>query len=142
MKDSKLCSRCNTSKQLGEFYFDNRPKRGYKSICKDCENTYKRMKRKLNNDLALQPYSLFLSSFKKRFGDHKNYSEEFKQSYFQLLRVQHKINVRKKNHMLIFNNFVCLKCGQIEPIHHEMDLDNLQETIVLFKKCHNSCSKK
>lgn len=42
---SKVCSKCNIDKDLGEFHKDKSRKDGYVNICKECKNSYSKQYR-------------------------------------------------------------------------------------------------
>jgi hypothetical protein len=135
----KICNRCKVNKQLQYFYFDKRENRGYKSICKDCENTLKRMKRKIDWKLENQPASLFISAFKKRFGNHENFTQEFIEIYIQNLKLQATIRNRKDNCFILHKNLVCYSCGHVEPLNFPIPLKKLNEICEIFNELHKKC---
>jgi hypothetical protein len=135
----KICNKCKIQKSLNGFYFDKRPSRGYKSICKDCENTQKKMKRKIDWRLENQPISLFISSFKKRFGNHKNFTQEFFEVYIQNIKLQSVIKNKKGNSFLLYNNLVCYSCGYVQPLEFPLRLNKFQLISNDFEKLHKKC---
>jgi hypothetical protein len=140
MKVRKHCTKCKIEKTLNDFYFDKRPSRGYKSICKDCENIQKRIKRKIDWKLNNQPISLFISSFKKRFGDHKNYTNEFFEAYINNLKLQSVIKNKLSKQVIMHNNLVCFSCGKVEALELPLSVRNIVEICNLFEKTHKKCS--
>lgn len=135
----KPCTRCLAEKPLTDFYFDKRQGRGYKSICSSCENAQKRMKRKLDWKLENQPISLFISAFKKRFGNHKNFSEEFIELYRNTIKLKSVINNKQAKTVMLQNNFVCKGCGAVQPLDLPMDVKKLAEAGELFTRLHKKC---
>lgn len=135
----KFCSKCQTQKQLNDFYFDKRGGRGHKSICKNCENAYKRMKRTLDWKLNYQPMSLFISAFKKRFGNHENFTDEFIELYKNTLKLKATIDNKTSNQVFILNNFVCKKCGSVQPLDLPLKLSKLSKACELFSELHKEC---
>jgi hypothetical protein len=139
MKIKKHCTKCKIEKTLNDFYFDKRPSRGYKSICKDCENIQKRIKRKIDWKLNNQPMSLFISSFKKRFGDHKNYTNEFFEAYINNLKLQSVIKNKQSKQVILHNNLVCYLCKKVQPLELPLSLNKLQLICSDFKQLHDKC---
>ncbi len=136
---AKHCNRCNLEKKETDYYFDKRPNRGYKTICKNCENTYKQMKRSLDWKLENQPMSLFISAFKKRFGNHENFTNEFIELYKNAIRLKSNIKNKTSNQVFILNNFVCRKCGAVQPLNLPIKLSILTKASDLFLKLHCKC---
>lgn len=139
MRTRKNCTKCKIEKTISDFYFDKREGRGYKSICRSCENAQKRMKRKLDWKLENQPMSLFISAFKKRFGDHKNFSEEFIELYRNTIKLKSSINNKQAKTVMLQNNFVCKGCGAVQPLDLPIEVKKLAEAGELFTKLHEKC---
>jgi hypothetical protein len=139
MTPTKLCTRCLTEKPLTDFYFDKREGRGYKSICSLCENAQKQMKRKLDWKLENQPISLFISAFRKRFGNHKNFSEEFIELYKNTIKLKSTIKNKQSKIVMIQSNFVCKGCGAVQPLDLPMEVKKLAEAGELFTRLHEKC---
>ncbi len=135
----KKCNKCLTQKPLTDFYFDKREGRGYKTICSLCENTQKRMKRKLDWKLENQPISLFISAFRKRFGDHKNFSEEFIELYKNAIKLKSTMKNKQSKIVLLQNNFVCKGCGAVQPLDLPMEVKKLAVAGELFTGLHEKC---
>ena len=135
----KTCNHCKTEKLLDNFYFDKREGRGYKTICSSCENSQKRMKRKLDWKLENQPISLFISAFRKRFGDHKNFSEEFIELYKNAIKLKSTMKNKQSKIVLLQNNFVCKGCGAVQPLDLPMGVKRLSEAGKLFTVLHEKC---
>ena len=51
---SKICSKCNIDKDLGEFYRDKNRKDGYKYICKQCSKEEDRLRQNRLNEERVQ----------------------------------------------------------------------------------------
>lgn len=136
---TKICSKCKIEKNLNNFYFDKREHRGYKSICKDCENAQKKMKRKIDWKLENQPTSLFISAFKKRFGNHQNFTQEFIEAYIQNIKLKSAIRNKKDNCFILHNNLVCYSCGLVEPLSFPISVNKLNEICTIFNELHKSC---
>lgn len=139
MRTRKNCTKCKIEKTISDFYFDKREGRGYKTICSSCENTQKRMKRKLDWRLENQPISLFISAFRKRFGDHKNFSEEFIELYKNTVKIKATIKNKKEKIVMLQKNFVCKGCGAVQPLDLPMDVKKLTEAGKLFTVLHEKC---
>lgn len=137
--NAKFCSKCKIQKEETDYYFDKRPNRGYKTICKDCENTLKRMKRTLDWKRENQPMSLFISAFKKRFGNHENFTDEFIQLYKNAIKLKSTVENSQSNQVFILNNFVCRKCGAVQPLDLPIKLNRLTQASDLFLKLHCKC---
>jgi Fe2+ or Zn2+ uptake regulation protein len=135
----RICSKCKIEKTLTDFYFDKRPGRGYKSICKDCENIQKRMKRKIDWKLENQHISVFISAFKKRFGNHKNFTQEFIEAYIQNIKLQSVIRNKKDNCYILHNNLVCNSCGQVQPLELPLSMERFSKISELFQELHKRC---
>lgn len=135
----KICSKCKNEKRFKNFYFDKRPNRGFKSICKDCENSQKRIKRALDWKLENQPISLFVSAFKKRFGDHKNFTQEFFETYITNLKIQSVIKNKQSKQVLLHNNLICYSCGKVEPLELPLPLNKFNIICTSFEKIHKEC---
>lgn len=135
----KECNKCKTEKNESEYYFDKRPNRGFKSICKDCENTQKRLKRTLDWRKENQPMSLFISAFKKRFGNHENFTDEFIELYKNAIKLKASIENKQSNQIFLKNNFVCRCCGAVEPIEFPIHLSKLATASDLFLSLHKKC---
>jgi len=135
----KVCTRCKVEKSLNSFYFDKRENRGYKSICKDCENAYKRIKRKIDWKLENQPISLFIGAFKKRFGNNENFTQEFIETYIQNIKLQSAIRNKKDNCFILDKNLVCYSCGHVEPLNFPLPLKKLNEICEIFNELHKRC---
>lgn len=139
MTQTKPCNKCLAEKPLTDFYFDKRVGRGYKTICSSCENTQKRMKRKLDWKLENQPISLFISAFRKRFGDHKNFSEEFIELYRNTIKLKATINNQKSKIVMLKENLVCKGCGAVQTLDLPMEVKRLAEAGKLFTVLHEKC---
>lgn len=139
MRTRKNCTKCKIEKTISDFYFDKREGRGYKSICSSCENAQKRMKRTLDWRLENQPMSLFISAFRKRFGDHKNFSEEFVELYRNTIKLKSSINNKQAKTVMLQNNFVCKGCGAVQPLDLPIEVKKLAEAGELFTKLHEKC---
>lgn len=139
MRTRKNCTKCKIEKTISDFYFDKREGRGYKSICRSCENAQKRMKRKLDWKLENQPKSLFISAFKKRFGNHENFSEEFIELYRNTIKLKSSINNKQAKTVMLQNNFVCKGCGAVQPLDLPIEVKKLAEAGELFTKLHEKC---
>lgn len=135
----KICNKCKTEKSLKSFYFDKRPKRGFKSICKDCENTYKKMKREIDWILEHQPMSVFISAFKKTFGNHKNYTQEFIDVYVQNMKLQSVLKNKQSKCAISHNNLICYSCGKVQPLELPLSLNKLQLICTNFLQLHDKC---
>jgi hypothetical protein len=139
MRVKKPCTKCKIEKTLNDFYFDKRPSRGYKSICKDCENLQKRMKRTIYWKLENQPMSLFISAFKKRFGNHENFTNEFIEAYVNNIKLQSVIKNKQSKQVILHNNLVCYLCGKVQPLELPLSLNRLQLICSDFKQLHDKC---
>jgi hypothetical protein len=139
MRVRKPCTKCKIEKTLNDFYFDKRPSRGYKSICKDCENLQKQMKRTIDWKLENQPISLFISAFKKRFGNHENFTNEFIEAYVNNIKLQSVIKNRQSKQVILHNNLVCYLCGKVQPLELPLSLNRLQLICSDFKQLHDKC---
>lgn len=139
MRTRKNCTKCKIEKTISDFYFDKREGRGYKSICSSCENAQKRMKRTLDWRLENQPISLFISAFKKRFGDHKNFSEEFIELYKNTIKMKATIKNKNEKIVMLQNNFVCKGCGAVQPLDLPIEVKRLHEAGKLFTVLHEKC---
>jgi hypothetical protein len=139
MESNKKCNKCLVEKPKTDFYFDKREGRGYKTICSSCENSQKRMKRKLDWKLENQPISLFISSFKKRFGNHVNFTEEFIELYKNTIKLKSAINNQQSKTVMLHNNFVCRGCGAVQPLDLPMEVKRLSEAGKLFTVLHEKC---
>lgn len=135
----KNCTKCKIEKTLSDFYFDKREGRGYKSICRSCENALKRMKRALDWKLENQSMSLFISAFKKRFGNHENFTDEFIELYKNAIKLKSTVENGQSNQIFILNNFVCRKCGAVQPLDLPIKLNRLTQASDLFLKLHCKC---
>jgi hypothetical protein len=135
----KPCTHCKTEKPFDDFYFDKREGRGYKSICKDCENLKKKVKRTQDWKLENQPISLFISAFRKRFGDHENFSDEFIELYRQAIKLKAQIKNKESKSVMIKNNFVCTVCGAVTPLEFPMEVKRLAKLSDLFIELHKEC---
>lgn len=139
MKTRKICTKCKREKKISDFYFDKRENRGYKSICSSCENAQKRMKRKLDWKVENEPISLFISSFRKRFGNHMNFSNEFIELYRNTIKLKSIIKNKEAKVVMLQNNFVCKACGTVQPLDLPMDIKKLAMCGELFYKLHKQC---
>lgn len=139
MRIRKNCKKCKIEKTLSDFYFDKRDGRGYKSICSSCENAQKRMKRALDWKVENEPISLFISSFKKRFGNHINFSDEFIELYRNTLKLKSIIKNKKAKMVMLQNNFVCKVCGSVQPLSSPVDIKKLAISAELFIRLHEEC---
>lgn len=135
----KTCSKCKVNKSTNDFYFDKRPNRGFKSICKDCENAQKRMKRTLDWRKENQPMSLFISAFKKRFGNHESFTDEFIELYRNAIKLKSTIKNKQSAQVFILKNLVCKGCGAVQPLDFPMPLSKLNKVSDLFLKLHCKC---
>lgn len=135
----KICNKCTLTKDLNSFYYDKRLNRGYKSICKDCENYQKKLKRTLDWKKENQPISLFISAFKKRFGSHKNFTNEFIELYKTTIKLKSSIKNKESNPIFIKNNFVCRYCGAVEPIDFPIEMSKLIKASDIFLQLHKEC---
>jgi hypothetical protein len=139
MRTRKNCTKCKIEKSISDFYFDKRVGRGYKTICSSCENAQKRMKRKLDWKLENQPISLFISAFRKRFGDHNNFSEEFIELYRNTIKLKATINNQKSKIVMLKENLVCKGCGAVQPLDLPMEVKKLAVAGELFTRLHEKC---
>lgn len=135
----KNCTKCKIEKTLSDFYFDKREGRGYKSICRSCENALKRMKRALDWKLENQSMSLFISAFKKRFGNHENFTNEFIELYRNTIKLKSAMNNKQAKVIMLQNNFVCKGCGSVQPLDSPIKLSKLAKASDLFLKLHCKC---
>lgn len=136
---TKNCTKCKLEKTLTDYYFDKRQGRGFKTICKDCENIRKRMRRMIDWKRENQPTSLFISAFKKRFGNHENFTDEFIELYKNAIKLKSSLENKTSNQVFILNNFVCKKCGVVQPLDLPIKLSRLIKVSELFNKLHCEC---
>jgi hypothetical protein len=139
LETQKKCTQCKEEKPLNSFYLDKREGRGYKTICKECENRKKRMKRSLDWKLENQPISLFISAFKKRFGSHENFSDDFISLYKNSIKLKAQIENKKEKIVFLERNLVCLQCGFVSPVEKQISLHRLKTATELFIKIHEKC---
>ena len=97
------------------------------------------MKRSLDWKLENQPISLFISAFKKRFGSHDNFSDDFIKAYINAIKLKAQIENKKEKIIFLDQNLVCLQCGFVTPIEKQIGLHRLIKATELFIKIHEKC---
>jgi len=105
MKNNKVCTKCNKTKSLEEFFRDSSKKDGYYSSCKDCYRERLGMKKRNNN-------------WGKWSKDSAGYLS---------------LNGKRK-HRVIMENYLGRKLNKEESIHHINGdkLDNRIENLKLM----------
>ena len=108
---SKICSKCNIDKDLGEFHKDKSRKDGYMNTCKECKNSYSKQYRIDNRES--------ISANKKEYRE-KNTEviKERKKNYYEKKKLE-----KKNEEKLEVNSKNCSKC-------------NIHKDIVEFHKDH------
>lgn len=108
---SKVCSKCNIDKDLGEFHKDKSRKDGYRNACKECKNSYSKQYRIDNRES--------ISANKKEYRE-KNTEviKERKKNYYEKKKLE-----KKNEEKLEVNSKNCSRC-------------NIDKDIVEFHKDH------
>ena len=145
----KHCKKCDTTKELTEFYNDKEKKDGKASTCKECKNK-KGKEWKTNNvetmrTLGRKSQAKYSASEKGRETKNK-YKREWKK------KNRNKENARKCVSRAIENKTIsrpsnCSMCGgssdrAIEAHHHSYKKENWLDVIWVCRGCHNKIHTK
>lgn len=127
---NKICSRCQITKEISEFYSDKRASDGLSCHCKKCQNKAtieSRNKNRKKWDLYSKKYAF---EHKK---DKAEYYKKHKNNYINnRLKNKFGITLNDYNQMLITQNGVCAICGKPET-----SLDNYSYNIKALTVDHN-----
>ncbi len=140
MSETKICTRCEEEKDLSRFDIDKRRDGDskYQQPCKDCRNTYRRSKRKLNAANNKLEYCdlKHIEGFKDFEDEHKKFIEA------RLLLVK-----AIKNYSPIFvqgdySGLVigCVKCKHVQTLPEILPGKQLSDIILVYEEHHKKCA--
>jgi hypothetical protein len=78
--ETKVCKKCNTEKDICEFYNSKTSKDGKRNSCKECESIeYKKWKKNNKDKVKLQKQRYYTKYPQKKTDKNKKYGEKYKQ---------------------------------------------------------------
>ena len=134
---SKICSKCNIDKGLGEFHRNKSSKDGHRSVCKDCINKKPSVLKDKRNDLLSKNHKICSKcNIEKDLGEfHRNKS--CKDGHRSECKSCYKAKVKNKHHIACEMK-ICSNC-QIEKTRTEFYKNNANND-ALAGQC-ITCSK-
>jgi hypothetical protein len=151
---SKRCNRCKATKKLHEFYISQAKKDGHQSICKACQKSIERERRRKNPQKSKDRVKAWkkdnpekVSAFHKRYRQtHPEKLREFQKRYRRKYPEKdraHAVSHRAIKLGEITPPDVCERCGETNNLEaHHPDYSEPKQVQWLCRKCHVALTRK
>jgi hypothetical protein len=123
----KSCNKCKTTKPLSSYYADSRNKDGRKGVCKECNNSTKRLRR---SDPSVREAENLKRS-KSRNSRKEN------------LKYRYNLTIEDYDNMVTQQNGLCLICEKSLPEYPHIDHCHKTDVVrgILCPNCNTSLGK-
>lgn len=131
----KKCFKCNSTKEISEFYKHKMMADGHLNKCKDCAKKDVRQHRKENDSVRQYDRDRYKNNPKRRAKSAinvKKWKEKFPERYKAHYLLSNAVRDKRANKM------PCVECGSTENIHaHHEDYNKPLEVIWFCAKHHH-----